>query len=96
VVALLERIDARSYVHHDARALVAEDHREQSLGIGARAGELVGVAHAAGPDLHEHLAGLRSVEVHRLDDEGLARLVGDGGTCLHVGSFGPGQGSPEA
>ena len=51
VVALLERGHARADVDHDARALVAEDRREQALGVGARAGELVGVADAGGLDL---------------------------------------------
>jgi hypothetical protein len=42
---------------------VAEDHREEPFGIGTRARELIGVAHAAGADLNQHLAGLRSIEV---------------------------------
>ena len=75
MVALLQRLHAGADVDDDAGALVAEDHREQALGIGAGARELVGVADAGGLDLDQHLAGPRAVEVHRLDDEGLAGLV---------------------
>src|SRR5262249_31010577 len=72
VVALLHRGDARPDVDHDARALVPEDRGEQAFRIGARARELVGVAHAGGLDLDQHLAGLRTVERHRRDLERLA------------------------
>ena len=55
VVALRDRGDARADVDDHARPFVAEDHREQPLGIGARAGELVGVADAGRLDLDQHL-----------------------------------------
>src|SRR6185295_3761753 len=77
VVALLEGDHARPDIDHYARALVAEDHREQPLGIAARAGELVGVADARRLDLDHHLAELRSLEVDGFDDELLAGLVAD-------------------
>ena len=70
-------------VHDDAGAFVAEDHREQALGIGARARELVRVADARGLDFDQDFAGLRAVEIHRFDDEGLAGFVADGGAGLH-------------
>ena len=47
---------ARAHIDHHARALMAEDRREQAFGIGARAGEFVGVADAGGLDLDQHLA----------------------------------------
>ena len=70
-------------VDDDARALVAEDRREQALGIGARARELVGVADAGRLDLDEHLAGLRAFELHRLDHQRLAGLVRDRCANIH-------------
>ena len=83
VVALLHAGDARADVDDDAGAFVAEDGREEPFGIGARAGELVGVADAGGLDLDEHLAGARPFELDLLDDERLAGFVGDGGAGLH-------------
>jgi hypothetical protein len=68
----LHRRDARPDIGHDAGALVPEDRGEQALRIGARARELVGVAHAGGLDLDQHLAGLRTIERHRRDLERLA------------------------
>ncbi len=44
---------------HDARAFVAENHREQPLRIRARARELIGVTDARGLQLDQHLARLR-------------------------------------
>ena len=60
-------------IDHDAGALVAEDGRKQALGIGARQGELVGVADAGRLDLDQHLAGPRPVE---LDGRHFERLAG--------------------
>ena len=48
-------------VDDDAGALVPEDRREQTLRVGARQRELVGVADAGGLDLDQHLAGLRAL-----------------------------------
>ena len=62
-------------VDDDARALVAEDRREEALGIGAGERELVGVADAGGLDLDQHLAGLRAFEVDGLDGQRLAGLT---------------------
>ena len=67
----------------DAGALVAEDRREQALGIGARQRELVGVADAGRLDLDQHLAGLRALEVDLDDLERLAGREGDGCAGLH-------------
>ena len=47
-------------VDDDARAFVAEDHREQPFRIGARAREFIGVTDAGRLDLDEHFAGLRA------------------------------------
>src|SRR6202521_1086593 len=64
VITLAERADAGPHVHDDARALVPENHRKQTLRIGAGTGEFVRVAHAARADLHQHFAGLRAVQIH--------------------------------
>ena len=45
--------------------------REQALGIGARARELVGVADAGGLDLDQHLARPRALELDLLITSGL-------------------------
>jgi hypothetical protein len=84
VIALLQRHDARPDIDHDARALMAEDHREQAFGIAARARELVGMANARRLDLDQHLAELRPFEVDFLDLEVLAGLEADCRLCLHA------------
>jgi hypothetical protein len=84
VVALLQRHDARPDIDHHARALMAEDHREQALGIAAGARELVGVADARRLDLDQHLAELRPFEVDFLDFEILAGLEAHCRLCLHA------------
>ena len=85
VVARLQALDARADVDDDACALVPEDGGEEPFGVGAGQRELVGVAHAGGLDLDEDLAGAGSVEGDGLDGQGLAGLVGDGGSGLHGG-----------
>jgi hypothetical protein len=70
---------------HHARALVPEDHREQTFRIGARARELVGVTHAGRLQLDQHLARFRPLQVHRFDDERLALLIRNGCLGLHGG-----------
>jgi hypothetical protein len=84
VVALLERHHARPDIDDHARALMAEDHREQPLGIAARAGELVGVADARRLDLDQHLAKLRALEIDGFDDEFFPGLVTDRSLGLHA------------
>jgi hypothetical protein len=69
VIPLLHARHARPHVDDDPRALVAEDHREEALGICAGARELVGVADAGRLDLDEHLARARPVEVHLFDGQ---------------------------
>jgi hypothetical protein len=84
VVAFLHRGDARADVHYDPRALVAEDGREQALGIAARAGEFVGVADPGRLQLDQDLARLGTVEVHGHDLQGFACGNGDGGFGFHA------------
>ena len=82
----LSERDAGPDLDDDARALMAEDRREQALGIGAGERVFVGVADAGGLDLDQHLAGARAVEIDGFDGQRLAGFVGDGGTHLHRAS----------
>ena len=87
VVAGLHRGHARADLAHDARALVAEDGGKLALRIEARERVGVGVADAGRHDLDQHLAGLRAVDVDRLDGERLVGLPGDGGASFHRRRF---------
>src|SRR5882762_4366214 len=67
VIAFFHAGDPRARFDHYARTLVAENRREQTLGVGARAREFVGMADAGRLDLDQHLAGLRPLQLHGLD-----------------------------
>ena len=84
VVARLDRLHARPDLDHDARALVAEDRREQALGVGAGERVRVGVADAGRLDLDQHLAGLRPLELDGLDRERLPGLVRHRRAYVHL------------
>ncbi len=86
VIALGDARDALADVDDDSRPLVTENGWEQSLGIGARQGEIVGVADAARLDLDENLALARAIEVDLHDFKRLAGGDGDGGAGLHRAS----------
>jgi hypothetical protein len=62
---------------------MAQNSREQPLGIGARKGELIGVTNASGLDFHQNLALLRVGEVHLHDFKRLTGGKGDSGTGAH-------------
>ena len=83
VVARADQRDAVADALDDARALVPEHARRVAGRVGAGGGVEVGVADAAGDEAHEHLAGLRLLEVELLDDERLAEFLEDGGADLH-------------
>src|SRR5713101_6783695 len=83
VIAFFHAGDSRARVDHHARALVAENRREQALGVGTRAREFVGMADAGRLDLDQHFAGLRSLQLHGLDGEWCARFMGDGCANIH-------------
>ena len=72
-------------VDDDAGALVAEDRGKQPLGVGARQGELVGVADAGRLDLDQNLAGTRAFELDRGYLKRLAGAEGYGGANIHGG-----------
>jgi hypothetical protein len=83
VVAGRHALDVLAGRLHDAGALVAEDRGRVAGRVGAARGVEVGVAHAAGGEPNEHLAGLRAVELDVLDDERLRELLQDGRANAH-------------
>ncbi|KAG0776271.1 hypothetical protein G6F22_012693 [Rhizopus arrhizus] len=82
VVARLDAGHALAHLHHDARAFMAQHHREQAFRIVAGQGERIGVAHTGVGDLHQHFALLRRGDVDLDDLQRLAGTKGDGGTGL--------------
>jgi hypothetical protein len=83
VVALADRRDAWADIHHHARTLMAEDRRKEPLRIGARKGELVGVADPGRPDFDQHFAGAWAFQLHGRHFERLAGSQRDGGANIH-------------
>ena len=83
MVAGFQRFYPRPDLEHHARAFMAQDRREGPLRVGARQGELVGMADAGGLDLDQNLASLRSFKVDLDNFQRLARLEGDCGACPH-------------
>jgi hypothetical protein len=74
VIVFLHARHARPDIDDNAGALMAQNGREQPLGVGAGKRELVGVADAGGFDLDQNLPGLRPVEVDLRDLERLGLL----------------------
>jgi len=85
VIAGFQRGHARTHVQHHARALVTEDGRESTLGVGTGQGVVVGMADAGGLDLDQHFPGARAGQVDFFDGEGLSGFPGDGGAGFHGG-----------
>ncbi len=83
MVALFDGGHARADIDDDAGAFVAEDRGKQSLRVGAREGELVGVADAGRLDLDQHFAGARAVELDGGHFKRFAGAEGDGGANIH-------------
>ena len=83
MVALAHARHALPDVDDDAGPLMAEDSGEQTLRIGAREGEIVGVANAGRLDLDQNLpvAGAFEIDLGHLDR--LSSGDGDGGAGLH-------------
>src|SRR5471030_970602 len=80
VVAYFQRRHAGTDFLDNAAALVAKDHRKQSLRIGAGQGERIGVAYPGRDDAHEYFTDLGSSDIDLLDRKRLASFPGDGGT----------------
>jgi hypothetical protein len=78
-----DAVDAVADGLDDAGALVAENGGRVARRVRARGGVEVGVAHAAGLEAHEHLAGPGLGEVDLLDHQRRAELLEDGGADLH-------------
>jgi len=62
---------------------MAENRRKQTFRIGARQGEIVGVADPGGLDLDQHFARARAFQLNGHDFERLSSLNGDGGADIH-------------
>ncbi|MNK62832.1 hypothetical protein D3C87_820220 [compost metagenome] len=84
MVALLDRGDARSDIHHDARAFMAENGREQAFRIRARQGEIVRMADAGRLDLDQHFAGAGAFELNGHDLKRFSGLNGNCGANVHI------------
>src|SRR5690242_1645056 len=83
MVAFGEARHPASDVDDDAGPLMAEDRREQPLGVRPRQGEGVGMADPGRLDLDQDLAILWTLELHGLDRERISGLVSDSRTSLH-------------
>lgn len=83
MVALLHRGDAGADIDDDAGAFMAENGREEAFRIGARQGEIIGVADTRRLDLHQHFAGLRAFQLHGHHFERFSCLNGNGGANVH-------------
>src|SRR5437764_3587029 len=70
-------------IDDDARPLMAEDRREETLRVAAGPCELVGMADPGRLDLDQHLSVLGAVELNLLDLERLTGLESDSSACLH-------------
>jgi hypothetical protein len=83
VIALLHAGDALADVDHDAPAFMTEDRRKQSFRIGAGQCEFVGVADTRRPDLDQHFALARSLELNCRYFQRLSSCDGDGSANIH-------------
>ena len=83
VIALLYRGDTGTDVNDDAGALVTQDRREQAFRIATGTREFVGVSNAGRLDLDQHFARLRSVKLHRLDNQRCPGSMRDSSTNVH-------------
>ena len=92
MIADLDRGHPRADLADDARALVAEDRREDALAVLAFERVGVGVADARRHDLDQHLAGARPFEIDLVDFERRVGAKGDGGASLHGNPLGSVQG----
>ena len=86
VIALFDRRNAGTDIDDDAGAFVAEDRGKQSLRIGARQREFIGVADAGRFDLDQNFAGARAVELDRRHFKRLSWRKGHRGANIHLSS----------
>ena len=83
MIAFFHRGYAGAHIDDDAGALMAEDRREETFRVGARARELVGVADAGRLDLDQHLARARAFQLHGRHFELFAGGECNGGARVH-------------
>lgn len=72
-------------LHHHGATFMAQHRGEESLWICTRQGVGIGVAHARGHHLQQHLPGLGRGHVDFGDLEGLSRSPGHGSTGANHG-----------
>ncbi len=84
MVALHEARHPRPDIDDDAGSFMPEDRWEQPFRIGARQRVGIGVADPGRPDLYQDFARFRPVELHRLDRQGLPRLMRHRRARIHV------------
>src|SRR5207248_3085278 len=70
-------------IDDDARPLMTEDRREETLRIPSGPRKLVGMADPGRLDLDQHLSVRGAVELNLLDLERLTGLESDSSACLH-------------
>src|ERR1700761_1100486 len=63
---------------------MAKNHREKPFRVSPRAGELICVAHTAGLDFNQDLAGLRALQIHLDHFQRLARGVCNSSFRFHA------------
>ena len=83
MIAGLHRGDPGADLADDASTLVPQDRGENAFAVEAIQRVGVGMANAGRLDLHQHLAGLRSLQIKLHNLKRLLRLERDGGACLH-------------
>ena len=84
MVAHLHRGHPRAHLADNAGTLVTEDRGENAFAVEAVQRVGVGVANPRRLDLHQHLAGLRTLQIKLHNLKRLLRLKRDGGACLHL------------
>ena len=83
MIAHFEIFHAFTHLHHDAGTLVTEDRRKRPLGVIAREGEGIGVAHPRRFNFHHHFACGRATDVDFGYFEGFARFKCDRSSTFH-------------
>ena len=78
-----DRRNALADFFDDGAALVAEDRRENSLGVFTRQRERIGVADAGSDVAKQHFAGPGPLEIQHFDFQRFARGEGNGSASFH-------------
>ena len=84
VIAHFKAGHTLAHFNHDARALMAEDRREDALRIIARTGELIRVAQAGRLDFDQDLSRARAFQIDLHNFKRFSSGNGNGGFSAHV------------